>query len=424
MSDCVRIFELQSDDSLQVYVTEDDNLTVARHILELLLEAPCARGLELIRRVDGYSRYWIVSNGLLYSTVRKRFLRPTLHKGYLVHYLVNDNDKRHQVKLQNLVGRAFLGERPDWADRINHVDGNKRNPDLDNLEWSNASENALHAYRTGLNKGSQHKAVRQYTREGVLVAEYCSVMEAARNFTGAKKSLIGEVCNANRRLVLAGKPPTRTAGGFVWRFVDESEVATPEVTEEEAKTWTPVYDYPYRMCPVTSRIYSFLKSKLITPTVGNDGYPRVKLYTGQNENGKRMQLNFAVHILAATFHVYNPDPEHKTYVNHKDGNKRNPCPTNLEWTTPSENNIHAHDTGLNKTRKPVIQYNHKGEKINEFISATEAAKAMSVVLGYFVRPSTIAISCEEKRPFKGFFWRYATDPPPDPVAKIIVRKTR
>ena len=41
-----------------------------------------------------------------------------------------------------------------------------------------------------------------------------------------------------------------------------------------------------------------------------------------------------------------PNPEHKPEVNHKDGNKRNDCVTNLEWATRRENAIHAARTGL------------------------------------------------------------------------------
>lgn len=66
-----------------------------------------------------------------------------------------------------------------------------------------------------------------------------------------------------------------------------------------------------------------------------------------------------VHILVAETFVYNPDPENKIYVNHKDGDKHNNNASNLEWTTSSENQEHAYRTGLRtpsytqKTMRPI-----------------------------------------------------------------------
>ena len=61
-------------------------------------------------------------------------------------------------------------------------------------------------------------------------------------------------------------------------------------------------------------------------------------------NGEIVQSQ--AHRLIAEVFVENPDPEHKTQVNHIDGNKNNNCPDNLEWVTCQENIQHAHDTGL------------------------------------------------------------------------------
>lgn len=57
--------------------------------------------------------------------------------------------KVFNASIHRLVAKAFIPN-PDQKDTINHVDGNKLNNDISNLEWSTQGENNLHAYKTGL----------------------------------------------------------------------------------------------------------------------------------------------------------------------------------------------------------------------------------------------------------------------------------
>jgi len=56
------------------------------------------------------------------------------------------------IGLHILVLITFVGPRPTNRHIGNHIDGDKRNPRLNNLEWITQSENIKHAYRTGLVK--------------------------------------------------------------------------------------------------------------------------------------------------------------------------------------------------------------------------------------------------------------------------------
>lgn len=58
---------------------------------------------------------------------------------------------------------------------------------------------------------------------------------------------------------------------------------------------------------------------------------------------------FGIHQIVARQFVFNSDPEHKTQVNHIDGNKTNNRVDNLEWVTPKENSRHSVDILGNMT---------------------------------------------------------------------------
>lgn len=72
-----------------------------------------------------------------------------------------------------------------------------------------------------------------------------------------------------------------------------------------------------------------------------------------SHNGK--PENAYLHKVVAECWVYNDDPVNKVQVNHKDGNKRNPIYTNLEWVTRSQNIRHA--VSLNLIKKGEDLYN-------------------------------------------------------------------
>ena len=66
-------------------------------------------------------------------------------RGYKQVYLYHDY-KQHTVKVHRLVATAFIGERPDGM-TVNHIDGDKGNNKLSNLEYITNQDNQRHAHR-------------------------------------------------------------------------------------------------------------------------------------------------------------------------------------------------------------------------------------------------------------------------------------
>ena len=104
---------------------------------------------------------------------------------------------------------------------------------------------------------------------------------------------------------------------------------------DDGHEWVPS-KYPgteetYEVCRETLQIRDRKTRRIISQFKDKDGYRRCSL----NINGKR-HLAYIHRIIAYTF-VDNPDPKHKTQVDHVDGDKLNNSPENLRWVTPSEN---------------------------------------------------------------------------------------
>jgi hypothetical protein len=59
------------------------------------------------------------------------------------------NGKMKRIYVHRLVADAFLGKE-NGKEYVNHIDGNKSNNSLSNLEWCTRSENMKHAYDNGL----------------------------------------------------------------------------------------------------------------------------------------------------------------------------------------------------------------------------------------------------------------------------------
>lgn len=95
--------------------------------------------------------------------------------------------------------------------------------------------------------------------------------------------------------------------------------------------------------------------RILSQWVSSNDYLMISL----NRNNKR--YNFLIHRLVAEHFLNEPSIElqeaakytkhKKVIVNHKDGIKTNNHINNLEWATYSTNKKHAHDNGLEKSRK-------------------------------------------------------------------------
>lgn len=110
--------------------------------------------------------------------------------------------RNNPLLVHRLVAIAFIPN-PQNKSCVNHIDGNKLNNYVNNLEWCTKAENNQHAYDVGLKKGywtkksgDKHhssKQVTQYDLSGNIIQVFGSASEASR-ITGFKQPNICKCC--------------------------------------------------------------------------------------------------------------------------------------------------------------------------------------------------------------------------------------
>lgn len=96
--------------------------------------------------------YLIFSNGAIYGPSGKRLkVRPN-SDGYAVVTMGKKTVQRSTKFVHRLVAELFLDNPNDYSD-VDHLDGDRMNADMDNLEWTTHEENVGRAYRKGSYSG-------------------------------------------------------------------------------------------------------------------------------------------------------------------------------------------------------------------------------------------------------------------------------
>lgn len=121
--------------------------------------------MEKFVTISGFEDYIISNTGRVISFHKKgmRELKHDHTRSYPCVTLCNKG-KQRRVMLHILVAEHFLSP-VDGKTQVNHKDGDKNNPHVDNLEWCTQSENQLHAFATGLQQRSGMKRTEEQVHE-------------------------------------------------------------------------------------------------------------------------------------------------------------------------------------------------------------------------------------------------------------------
>lgn len=184
------------------------------------------KGWEGIYQVSNYGRlksFKQSQKGKILKTTNK----PNNYISVVLSIQRNNKTIKQSCKLHRLVATAFLPN-PNNLKEVNHIDFNKHNNEIDNLEWVTKKENTAHAIKgkpqiinhlIDYNKNRRPKAVIQFDKNMKYINRFKSSVEAQEK-TGICSRNILQVCS---KTPFNNKGNVRkTAGGYIWKY--ESEV--------------------------------------------------------------------------------------------------------------------------------------------------------------------------------------------------------
>lgn len=325
--------------------------------------------MEQWATVEEAPSYEISDQGNL-RHVSGRSLHPGINQnGYPVVTLWAGKEGSLSRLVHRLVARAFVPN-PDNKPQVNHINGDRSDGRVENLEWVTPKENANR--KVGLKIGSHSvRPVVQMSLTGADLKIWES-MKAAADALKVERNSIKECCLGRRN----------RAGAWGWKYASEQE--TTEV-------WRPII-----IGKVTYQISDMGRIKTLKNTISVGSL---------NGSYLRFEGKLVHRLVAIAFPDFCPNSEEKSIVNHKDSNRCNNSAKNLEWVTQRENIQHAHDTGrcqerLEKSYRPVRQTTKNGT-IVDYRSVTEAATATNIPA------SRIVAVCQHRRNTTGgCHWEY------------------
>lgn len=159
---------------------------------------------EIWKDIPTFENYQVSNLGNIFSKKRNKLLCVSHNdKGYCYTQLYK-NGKSYHLRLHRLVAKLFILN-PNKLPEVNHIDGNKNNNCVTNLEWCDRKHNMQEAFKNGLipprkeNKGSFPSVkIEQYNLNNELLRTYNSIAEASR-ITGYSKQSISRYCRKQRK---------------------------------------------------------------------------------------------------------------------------------------------------------------------------------------------------------------------------------
>ena len=176
------------------------------------------------KNYDFSSNYEVSSFGNIRNKKTGLFLKSRLKKDYAVISLrKTGNRKIYNFFVHQIVAQNFILN-PNKFSEINHIDGNKHNNKIDNIEWCSRNINMQHAYNNGLisYKKAKFNALKASEKISIKVNQYDSNWKYIKTFNSLEEDGRNVGCSGNMiKKYCKRKDFYISSNYYRWRYFSE-----------------------------------------------------------------------------------------------------------------------------------------------------------------------------------------------------------
>lgn len=177
---------------------------------------------EPITYRDDLSHYLINRKGEIYSLNTNKTMKPQVDSfGYLGFVLTTDDGKKVRVKPHIAVAYQYIpNDDPEHKTQVNHIDEDKHNPAVWNLEWTTPKENYNHGTRNQKIKKHKHKPVNEYDLDGNYIRTWASTRSIVEFFGDFFGKTLKEMQSCENSIHGCLKGKSKSSMNRVWRYYE------------------------------------------------------------------------------------------------------------------------------------------------------------------------------------------------------------
>lgn len=149
-----------------------------------------------MKPIPNYPNYSVTEDGKVWSHIYNKWLKLSLGKvGYYTVTLYHNMEFK-KLYIHRLVAITYLNNNNNLA-YVNHMDGNKLNNNITNLEWCSAADNNKHAHKIGLNYISKSNRIEASRTAKEKFSKIVLDTQTGIFYNSAREAAIAKGINSN-----------------------------------------------------------------------------------------------------------------------------------------------------------------------------------------------------------------------------------